>query len=77
MKKTLKAICMFVYQISMPAFIIIGGVMVLTQLYCALVSNGNLCVYIKKLLQPWASISATVCLFASFINSYLKTEATK
>lgn len=74
MKSTLKSICMLVYQITMPAFILIGTVMVLTQLYAALVGNGNLCVYIKKLLQPWASYASSACLFSSFINSYLKED---
>lgn len=74
MKSLLKTICMTVYQITMPAFMIIGCIMVLTQIFSALTSNGNLCVYIRNLLRPWAFNASCLCLFASFINSYLKEE---
>ncbi len=72
MKNILKKICMVCYQISMPAFMLIGTVMVLTQLYCCLAIDGKLCAAAAKTLQPWASKAAGLCLFASFFYSYLE-----
>lgn len=74
MKKTLKQILMACFQISMPLFMILGTVLVGTQLFAIFAHNGNLAVYIRNLLRPWACYAAGVCLFAAFLDSYIKLE---
>ena len=74
MKKTLKTICHVCFGITMPAFMILGTVLVLVQLMCCFTGNGHLSVYISKLLRPWATGAAGVVVFAAFFDSYLKLE---
>ena len=58
----------------MPAFMILGTILVLVQLMCCFTGNGHLSVYISKLLRPWATGAAGVVVFAAFFDSYLKLE---
>ena len=74
MKKKIKSFLEICFQITMPLFMIIGTLMVLVQFYCCFAVNGNLIIYIKKLLQPWASNAAGICMFAAFLDSYIKIE---
>ena len=74
MKKTLKAICHICFGITMPAFMILGTVLVLVQLMCCFTGNGHLSVYISKLLRPWATGAAGVVVFVAFFDSYLTLE---
>ena len=74
MEKTLKTICHVCFGITMPAFMILGTVLVLVQLMCCFTGNGHLSVYISKLLRPWATGAAGVVVFAAFFDSYLKLE---
>ena len=74
MEKTLKAICHICFGITMPAFMILGTILVLVQLMCCFTGNGHLSVYISKLLRPWATGSAGVVVFVAFFDSYLTLE---
>ncbi len=74
MKKTLKSICHICFGLCMPAFMIFGTILVLVQLLSCFTGNGNLCVYIQKLLRPWATGAAGVVVFVAFFDSYLKLE---
>ena len=74
MKKTLKNICRFCFGITMPAFMIFGTILVLTQLVCCFIGNGHLCLYIRNLLRSWATYCAGIVVFVAFFDSYLKIE---
>ncbi|MCH3915849.1 MAG: hypothetical protein LKE29_11480 [Acidaminococcaceae bacterium] len=74
MKKTIKQFLMVCFQISMPLFMILGTLLVGTQLFAIFTQNGNMAVYINKLLRPWACYAAGVCLFAAFLDSYIKID---
>ena len=74
MEKTLKAICHICFGITMPAFMILGTILVLVQLMCCFTGNGHLSVYISELLSPWATGAAGVVVFVAFFDSYLKLE---
>lgn len=68
----IKKLLLVIFQISMPLFILLGTIIVLVQIYCVFSGNGALCVSIHKSLYIWASNATGVCLFVSFIHSYLK-----
>ena len=74
MKKNIKQILMVCFQISMPLFMILGTILVGTQLVACITSNGNLAVYIRNLLRPWACYAAGVFLFVAFLDSYIQLD---
>jgi len=72
MKNFLRALSLPVFQITMPLFLLLGAVIVITQIVCCFTGNGSMSLWIRNLLRPWATYSAGVCLFAAFIYSYVK-----
>ncbi len=72
MKKTLRAICMKLFEITMPLFIILGIVIWGMQMIAILAGKGSLLVWSYKSLYPWASTASSICMFAAFIYSYVK-----
>ncbi|WP_297863020.1 hypothetical protein [uncultured Acidaminococcus sp.] len=72
MKKTLKTLCMTIFEITMPLFMLVGIALVLIQTVAIFSGNGSLLVWIRKTLYPWASNASSVCMFAAFIFSYVK-----
>ena len=50
MKKTIYNICMVIFEITLPLFLLMGTVLVLTQLVGALIGNGALVLGINDAL---------------------------
>ena len=74
MKKTIYNICMVIFEITLPLFLLMGTVLVLTQLVGALIGNGALVLGINYALKTYSIWVASVCAFAGFIMSYCKDK---
>jgi hypothetical protein len=74
MANALRKICMICFQITMPLFMIFGAIMVALQLVGAVTGNAHLVVDARSIFRPLAFRASTVCIFASFVNSYLDKE---
>ncbi len=72
MKKTLRTVCMKIFEVSMPLFILLGILVWVVQMAAIFMGHGSLLVWIYKTLYPWASTASSLCMFAAFIYSYVK-----
>lgn len=74
MKKTIYNICMIVFEITLPLFLLMGTVLVLTQLIGALLGNGALVLGINSALKTYSIWAASICAFSGFIMSYVRKK---
>lgn len=74
MKKTIYNICMVVFEITLPLFLLMGTVLVLTQLVGALIGNGAIVLGINSALKTYSIWVASVCAFSGFIMSYVREK---
>lgn len=74
MKKTIYNICMIVFEITLPLFLLMGTVLVLTQLIGALLGNGALVLGINSALKTYSIWAASICAFSGFIMSYVREK---
>lgn len=74
MKKTIYNICMVVFEITLPLFLLMGTVLVLTQLVGALIGNGAVVLGINSTLKTYSIWAASVCAFSGFIMSYVREK---
>ena len=74
MKKTIYNICMVVFEITLPLFLLMGTVLVLTQLVGALIGNGAIVLGINSALKTYSFWVASVCAFSGFIMSYVREK---
>ena len=72
MKKTLYRICVLVFEITLPLFVILGGI--LTQLAGAVIGNGAVVLGIDNALKFYATVVSCICAFSAFFSSYLKDK---
>lgn len=77
MKKTIYNICMVVFEITLPLFLIMGAVLVFTQLFGALVGNGALVLGINSAIKTYSVWAASICAFSGFIMGYTKDKKKK
>ena len=76
MKQTIYSICMVNFLITLPLFLIMGAVLVYTQLFGAIIGDGKLVKTINSSLKTYSVWVSCVCAFSGFIMSYTK-EKTK
>ena len=74
MKKTLYRICVLVFEITLPLFVILGGILVFTQLAGAVIGNGAVVLGIDNALKFYATVVSCICAFSAFCSSYLKDK---
>lgn len=74
MKTTIHNICMIVFQITLPLFLFMGTVLVMTQLVGALMGNGALVLGINDALKTYSVWVASVCAFSGYIMGYTKPK---
>lgn len=74
MKKTIYNICMVVFMITLPLFLIMGAVLVFGQLIGALLGNGAFVLGINTALKTYSVWVASVCAFSGFIMSYTREK---
>ena len=77
MKKTIYNICMAVFQITLPLFLLMGTVLVFAQLIGALMGNGAIVMGIDDALKTYSVWGASVCAFSGFIMSYTREKKKK
>lgn len=77
MKKTIYNICMVIFEITLPLFLIMGAVLVFTQLFGALVGNGALVLGINSAIKTYSIWVASICAFSGFIMGYTKDKKKK
>ena len=76
MKETLRKIFLYLFEITLFLFIFFGAVIVLTQLWGCITTDGKLVLSISKSLNHYATWSASACAFAGFIIGYLNPSKT-
>lgn len=74
MKKTLYHICVVVFEITLPLFVILGAILVFTQLVGAILGNGAIVLGIDNTLKFYATLVSCICAFSAFISSYLRDK---
>ena len=74
MKKTIYSICMVIFEITRPLFLIMGEVLVYTQLFGAVIGDGKLVKTINSSLKTYSVWVSCVCAFSGFIMSYTKEK---
>ena len=74
MKKTLYRICVLVFEITLPLFVILGGILDFTQLAGAVIGNGAVVLGIDNALKFYATVVSCICAFSAFFSSYLKDK---
>ena len=74
MKKMIYNICMIVFEITLPLFLLMGTVLVLAQLVGALMGNGALVLGINSALKTYSIWVASICAFSGFIMSYVREK---
>lgn len=72
MRQMIYKICMIVFEITLPLFILMGAVLVFTQLVGALIGNGALVLGINHALETYSVWVASICAFSGFIMGYVK-----
>lgn len=72
MKETIYKICMVIFEITLPLFILMGAVLVFTQLIGALLGNGALVLGINSAIKTYSVWVASICAFSGFIMGYTK-----
>lgn len=70
-------ICMIVFEITLPLFMIMGAVLVFTQLVGALTGNGAVVLGINNALEVYSIWTASICAFSGFIMGYVKPARRK
>lgn len=74
MKKAVHGFCMVVFEITLPLFLLMGAVLVFTQLAGALVGNGALVKGVNSALKTYSIWVASVCAFSGFIMGYVREK---
>lgn len=74
MKKAIYDICMVIFEITLPLFLLMGTVLVLTQLVGALIGNGAIVLGINNALKTYSIWVASICAFSGFIMSYVREK---
>lgn len=74
MKKTLYRICVVVFEITLPLFVILGAILVFTQLVGAIMGNGAVVLGIDNAVKFYATLISCICAFSAFFSSYLKDK---
>lgn len=77
MKKTIYNICMVIFEITLPLFLLMGAVLVFTQLIGALIGNGAIVLGINSALKTYSIWVASICAFSGFIMGYTKDKKKK
>lgn len=72
MKKTLASIIRPIFTASLIAFMILGAIIVLVQIFSIITLNGDLSVGVYQGLRLWAIRFSCIAAFAGFAMSYLK-----
>lgn len=65
---------MIVFEITLPLFLLMGTVLVLTQMIGALLGNGALVLGINSALKTYSIWAASICAFSGFIMSYVREK---
>ena len=74
MKKTLYRILMPVFEITLPVFLLMGAVLVFTQLFGAAAGNGAIVMGVNSALKLYATWISCICAFSAFFLSYLRDQ---
>lgn len=77
MKKTIYNICMVVFEITLPLFLVMGAVLVFTQLIGALIGNGAVVLGINTAIKTYSIWVASICAFSGFIMGYTRDKKKK
>lgn len=77
MKKTLYQICMVIFNITLPLFLLMGAVLVFGQLLGAVLGNGTLVLGLNEALKMYSIWVSSICAFSGFIMGYLKDTKSK
>lgn len=72
MKKSVRFVCMKIFEFAMPLFMILGIIIWAIQMVAIFTGQGSLLVWVYKQFYPWASTASSICMFAAFIYSYVK-----
>lgn len=74
MKKTIYNICMVVFEITLPLFLVMGAVLVFTQLIGALIGNGAIVLGINTAIKTYSIWVSSICAFSGFIMGYTRDK---
>lgn len=74
MKKTIYNICMVIFEITLPLFLLMGAILVFGQLIGGLIGNGAIVMGLDDALGTYSIWVASICAFAGFIMSYTKEK---
>lgn len=74
MKKTIYNICMVVFEITLPLFLVMGAVLVFTQLIGALIGNGAIVLGINTAVKTYSIWVSSICAFSGFIMGYTRDK---
>lgn len=77
MKTTINNICMVIFEITLPLFLLMGTALVLTQLVGALMGNGALVLGINSALKTYSIWVASICAFSGYIMGYTNPKKKK
>ena len=70
MKKTIYNICMVVFEITLPLFLLMGAVLVFGQL----IGDGAIVLGLNNAIKTYSVWVASVCAFSGFIMSYVREK---
>lgn len=74
MKQTLYKVLMTVFEITLPLFLLMGTVLVFTQLFGAIIGNGALVLGVNSAIKLYATWLSCICAFSAFFLSYLREK---
>lgn len=74
MKKAINSVCMVIFEVTLPLFLIMGAVLVFTQLFGALMGNGALVKGVNTALKTYSVWVASICAFSGFIMGYTREK---
>lgn len=72
MKNTLYNLCKWIFNITLPLFMLMGAALVFGQILGVFMNNPNLVLWLKNILKDQAIIVSCVTGFAGFFAYYLK-----
>lgn len=74
MKKIIFNLCMAIFEITLPLFLLMGAVLVFGQLIFALMGNGAMVLGLNTAIKTCSIWVASICAFSGFVMGYVREK---
>ncbi len=74
MKEALYNICMIVFRITLPLFLLMGTVMVVGELLGIMIANPDMMVALDAIFGTRMIMVSSICAFSGFFMGYLRVK---